>query len=137
MPPRIVLKSFHNKYLSVKNNEVLSATSGIIAAWEVFYVESLENNLTALKVYPGGYVDVPAAARYIGAEQSGPRVLVSSRLLQETKWTIKLLGDSKIALKSIHGKYLKADEAGTLTFDIARDQWGTWTYETAPENQGM
>ena len=134
LPSKIVLKSFHNKYLSVESNGRVQAKSENVLAWEIFNVVVVDEgrNKIGLRVRLGGDGEV----KYVGAHQNGGWLYAVPRLQGWEQFTVEFLGNNTIALKSFHGKYLGATPTGQLYGAARRQAWETWTFEVAPENQG-
>ena len=68
LPSKIVLKSFHNKYLSVESNQKIKANSEEVLAWEIFdvHVVNAERKQIGLSVTLGG--DGPV--RFLGGHKN-------------------------------------------------------------------
>ena len=129
-----MLKSFHNKYLSVQSNGHVKAESESVLTWAIFNVVVVDEsrNKIGLRVSLGGDGEV----RYISAHKDGGWLFAAKKLQGWEQFTIDFLGNKKIALRSFHGKYLGSTPSGQLFGADIRQGWETWTFEAAPENQG-
>ena len=85
LPSKIVLKSFHNKYLSVESDGQVRAKSENVLAWEVFDVVDTGNNKIGLKAKLGGDGEV----RYLGAHRNGGWLFAASKLQGWVQFTVE------------------------------------------------
>ena len=134
LPSKIVLKSFHGKYLSVESNQKIKANSEEVLAWEIFDVHEVNAGRMqiGLSVKLGG--DGPV--RYLGGH-TNQRLFAAKKLQGWETWTVECLGENKIALKSYHGWYLGATSTGWLFGANKIGDWEKWTFESAPVDQGI
>ena len=134
LPSKIVLKSFHGKYLSVESNQKIKANSEEVLAWEIFDVHEVNAGRMqiGLSVKLGG--DGPV--RFLGGHKNR-RMFAAKKLRRREKWTVECFAENRIALKSTHGWYLGATSTGWLFGANTAGEWEKWTFESAPVNQGI
>jgi len=135
-PPKVALKSFHNKYLVAESDGRLNANRDHRGPWEIFTLQyippdsviqhciNLEGKTIALK--SSSIKD----GRYVVAESNGEANANRDWRGAWEEFKVEYLGNSKIALKSVHNKYLVAELNGDVNANRDRkDIWETFTIE--------